>query len=389
MPLVGQSMTRCALVDKIARRVTTQLLPNIIGAQALLDLKAAKLNCLPYVGAVGLSNLGDEAVLDRARRCFPTRRLVAAKQSPFLQRLVLNRCIELRLGILVGGGTVVLADGLLSTLEQAAKHGLPFATFGTGVHDPAFSGALDEHKLERWRAVFKTCAALGVRGPLSKTILDGLQVANARIVGDPGVLFTSREFRQPRPQKVLGVNFGTAWGRVWGHDEHRPRAELAEAIARLKADGWSFRFFCVWPCDLPILHQVIARAGLKDADIVEEYFSAERYIEEVSTCRVFVGMKLHAVILSVCAGVPALALEYRPKVRDYMASIGSESEILRFDQYNGAMLQKAVEGLSEQAHTIALRQWARSRELAETFSEYVTSLNDTIRGWDERCTSRE
>ena len=371
------------LIAKIARRVNMQFLPNLIGAQGLFDVNAAKQNCLPYVGAVGLSNLGDEVVLEVARRSFPTRRLVPAKGSPWLQRFVLNRCIKLRLGLLVGGGTLILSDGLLSTLEQGARHGIPFVTFGSGVHDPAFCGRLDAGKVKRWRAAFKTCAALGVRGPLSRAILDDLGIANAQIVGDPAALYTRCQFHSPRTEKVLGVNIGTAWSRVYGNDEGRPVAELAAAVARLKAAGWSFRFFCVWPYDLPVVRKVMIQAGLDgaEADIVEEYYCAERFIEEVSACRVFLGMKLHAVILSVCAGVPTLGLEYRPKVKDYMASVGAESEVLRLDQYNGEMLADAVEALSEQADTVAFRQWNGSRKLAETFSAYVGLLNAGIGDW--------
>jgi polysaccharide pyruvyl transferase WcaK-like protein len=38
----------------------------------------------------------------------------------------------------------------------------------------------------------------------------------------------------------------------------------------------------------------------------------------------FIGMKLHSVILAMCAHVPSIMLEYRPKALDFMASVGLE-----------------------------------------------------------------
>ncbi len=369
------------MIDRIARRLRLEVLPNLIGAQGYLDMRAAGANALPYVGAVGLTNLGDEALLELARCAFTEHRLVAAKQSPFLQRLVLDRCARAAHGLLVGGGTSLLSDSLLLTLERTAPYATPFVTFGTGVLDPEFHGALDAEKQQRWRAAFAHAAAVGVRGPRSKQILDDLGVPDVRIVGDAATLCVRQSPREPASERVLGVNVGTAWGRVWGGDEQLPLATLAMVLRRFTQDGWHVRFFCVWPYDMPVVRSVAAAAQLDKPDIVEEYFSCERFMREVGTCRLFVGMKLHAIMLAVCARVPAMALEYRPKVRDFMLSIDAPSECIRFDRYDADMLTEAVRSLATAHEAVASRQGDATRKLARTFAAYVTELKALAQQW--------
>jgi polysaccharide pyruvyl transferase WcaK-like protein len=46
-------------------------------------------------------------------------------------------------------------------------------------------------------------------------------------------------------------------------------------------------------------------------------------------CAVVVGEKLHALVLAARLGIPTLALEYRPKCRDFQLSVGRGDRVLR------------------------------------------------------------
>jgi polysaccharide pyruvyl transferase WcaK-like protein len=45
-------------------------------------------------------------------------------------------------------------------------------------------------------------------------------------------------------------------------------------------------------------------------------------LRELSRCSFFIGQRLHSVVLAHACNIPALALQYRPKVADYMSSLG-------------------------------------------------------------------
>lgn len=359
--------------------------PHLLGATRaigdLLESSTASRACALYYGCLSQSNLGDEAVLDQARRCLPHLRLTATGTTSYLEKNVIRTYLARHCATIVGGGTLLLGnESLLTAMEKSLESGSPVATFGTGVIDPCYWNYPEPGLAARWRNALNACQMVGVRGPISKQILDDLGVQGVCCVGDPAVLL--QHDRCPlSDEKILGVNFGTSSGNVWGGDEGRPAAELVSALAHLRRAGWRIRFFCVWPRDLPVIRRIAQELGPPQTDIVEEYHDAARFTVEASACRLFVGMKLHAVILAICAGVPTLALEYRPKLRDFMASISAESEIVRFDVVYAHTLTRAISDIADRADDVALRQWEATRGLCNTFRAYSNSLNRLVSGW--------
>jgi len=60
---------------------------------------------------------------------------------------------------------------------------------------------------------------------------------------------------------------------------------------------------------------------------------------------VFVGEKLHSVILAMCAHTPGVMLEYRPKCRDFMMSMGLGELNIKTDEITGGSISDRVEAL--------------------------------------------
>jgi polysaccharide pyruvyl transferase WcaK-like protein len=66
----------------------------------------------------------------------------------------------------------------------------------------------------------------------------------------------------------------------------------------------------------------------------------------VSRCDVFTGVRLHAAVVAAAAHVPAIALEYQPKCRDFQASIGRERWLVRTDELTAGLLVDMTEELA-------------------------------------------
>jgi polysaccharide pyruvyl transferase WcaK-like protein len=81
---------------------------------------------------------------------------------------------------------------------------------------------------------------------------------------------------------------------------------------------------------------------------------------------VFVGTRLHSVVLATCAFVPSVMLEYRPKCRDYMLSIGQEDYVIRTDKFR-----------SEEV-------WERACELNSERNRFSEALYQSIKPLRER-----
>jgi polysaccharide pyruvyl transferase WcaK-like protein len=142
----------------------------------------------------------------------------------------------------------------------------------------------------------------------------------------------------------------------------------------LVANGWKLRFFSVWPRDVHAIKTLAAEAGLTDYDLVTEYASAKRFIAEAQQCRIFLGFKLHATILAVCAGCATVALEYRPKVRDYMTSINAETWNMRLDVMTEHTLVERLERIEKVSNQVSKQQWRASKALADEFKDYSRCL---------------
>jgi polysaccharide pyruvyl transferase WcaK-like protein len=100
-----------------------------------------------------------------------------------------------------------------------------------------------------------------------------------------------------------------------------------------------------------------------NCDICEIYDDYEKYLDIVGRTKVFIGMKLHAVALATCAYVPSVMLEYNPKCRDYMDSIGQGANTLRTDNFTAEEVWESAGNLLANRNSVA-------KSLFETITEF-------------------
>jgi polysaccharide pyruvyl transferase WcaK-like protein len=264
-----------------------------------------------YVGyAKGTENHGDEALI------WIIRDLLA----PEIEVVFDNEDYDLAL---LGGGTLInqspwLIDFFGEALDRARTgQGL---TLGTGVGDLAFWG----NQFDRWLPLLRRCCAVGVRGPVSLALLEQNGFAQAEMVGDPYLWL--RAPAEPAPQtRRLGVNLGGTNNSLWGDGGDAALLDrMSEALIKLKAGGWNFSWISVWSRDLPLLERVRERVDPTSPPVLDARTQQLESFSALARCEIFIGEKLHACAMAAVAGVPFIALEYQPKVRDFAASLGME-----------------------------------------------------------------
>jgi polysaccharide pyruvyl transferase WcaK-like protein len=175
-------------------------------------------------------------------------------------------------------------------------------------------------------------------------LLDGAGIKGVEVVGDPVLAFALKDINPyPSPNSV-GLNIGTSDGKVWG-DETRIREEITSFARHAKKAGWRVEWFVVWPKDLEMTIAAAQASGCTDHIhvICEDH---EHFIRETRRLTAFIGMKLHATVLATCALTPSIMLEYRPKCRDYMESIGQGHLTFRTSDFRAGELWEIVEGWS-------------------------------------------
>jgi len=211
---------------------------------------------------------------------------------------------------------------------------------------------------------------------MSAELLSDAGVSNVEVIGDPVLAFATEQSpgNTSYITNSIGLNIGQAKGCLWGSEDYIC-AEYVKLAALAKKTGWQVRWFVVYPPDLPITRKV-AQLSETAEEIHEIYFHPQKYIELVRPLSIFVGMKLHAVALATCAFVPSIMLEYQPKCRDYMQSIGQNDMVVRTDKFRAEKIweigctlnsnrQAASEALYYAIKSMQNRQRLKAEELME------------------------
>jgi GT2 family glycosyltransferase len=281
-----------------------------------------------YVGWVGKDNLGDEAML-RAT-------------SELLSWGEVETRGEARDLLLLGGGTLINRNQYLGWLLERDSPRIERAVFGTGVANPGFWGLTEDTK--EWLRWLGTCAYVGVRGPHSaQTLHDWGFKGDVEICGDPA-LALDVGISEPKPGSVLVAPVWTN-GELWGGSDQRVYEELATSIKQWNASGREVTLMSCHPTDdRPIL---LIREMVGDAEIGYHagYLDVTAALHQIASASVVVGERLHACVLAAAAGRPFVALEYRPKVRDFAASVAMEDYVIRTDELKAGGLLELAAGL--------------------------------------------
>lgn len=307
-----------------------------------------------YLGYVGRDNAGDEAILQGQRVLHPDAVLEPMPLGLQWGRVLaaLGRRRVPALGgraVLLGGGTVVGRADWRARLSQVrdAAPGTPVVMLGAGVEDPEFLGRkryTSPEELRAWAPVLAEFAGVSVRGPRSAELLAGVGI-HAPVVGDPALALGDTT---PRPDAVqdglVGVNVAVPED-VHGGDTGAVERSVAEVVARLTRRGARVRLVPMHPHDAAASERlVMSLAGAERArvEIVPTAVGGPDTVAALRPCEVVLGQRLHTVVLGCAAMVPSLAVAYRPKSDDFLASVRRPEWSLRSTDLSAAEVADTV-----------------------------------------------
>jgi polysaccharide pyruvyl transferase WcaK-like protein len=300
-----------------------------------------------YIGWHGNNNLGDEVLLGALKELFGKKiAFYEKKRIGKGVKYIYNSSFEY---ILLGGGTLI--NGGEEYLNQftgiASEQKI---VFGTGVDDPQFWSKIPNayDTINEWVKALNRSDYIGVRGPLSNKLLKEWGVVkDIKTVGDPALFYLRPQISRKRKNKVLGINIGSMSGHLWGGNDNEFLADLTRALKILGNKGWSFKFFPVFCYDIDFIFKAMDMLNGYPVDYVKNYMDINTFMNDLKHVDIFIGEKLHSVILAMCTHTPSIMLEYRPKCRDFMMSIGMENLTVRTDQIIEDQIVDLVETLYE------------------------------------------
>lgn len=307
-----------------------------------------------YVGWVGYDNLGDEAMLEAARRLLPWAQVEVSGTPRHL--------------LVLGGGTLINRSTYLGWLAERDSPRVERAVLGTGVASPAYWGVTEP--VEGWLRWLSTCAYVGVRGPHSEATLrqwgyDG----ELEVCGDPALMFEPGD--ETRSDDLIVVSPAWTSGELWGGSDERVMEVLAESVRTWLREGRQVAFLSCNPADDRPIFETMRAAGHPELDYLAGYRDIDASLELLTRAGLVVGERLHAIVLAAAMGTPFVALEYRPKLADFAASVGAEEAVIRTDSLSTSRIAEASTRATELQPVVAAR--------VSDYRRRLTAAADVIR----------
>jgi len=337
-----------------------------------------------YYGWHGFSNLGDDVIYHATREAFAKDVLFYAAEEDGPLAELLGRRLNFR-AIFLGGGTLI--KGPSAYLRQLRKV-LPiftkakFIIFGTGVGDvemwKSFGVKTDT---ERWRDIVERSDYIGVRGPLSKKHLIEWGVKKEiRVIGDTAVWFAREKVAPKEKTKRIGINLGSTYKeQIHGRNENAVLEFGASLMKRLAQEGWQISLFPMVQEDVEYMNRAVKMAGISDLEMHKNFLDFRYVMKEMEKQDIFIGEKLHSVVLASCVYTPAIMLEYRTKCKDFMMSIGREDWNYRTDNLNLGTIFDRLTELYENLETHQNRIAAQIKKIKAGLETAVSEINSIIR----------
>ncbi|MHC4212020.1 MAG: polysaccharide pyruvyl transferase family protein [Planctomycetota bacterium] len=314
----------------------------------------------------GNQNLGDEVLYESMKELF-YRCSFIEYTGGHAQYLPARIFPIVQYAVLAGGTLINHLKMWRDVASECIKICPNFFVFGAGVRHPSFwvNRAGWINSLDLWKPVLQRCKYVGVRGPMSAELLTDIGVKGVEVIGDPVLVYAKDVFEDDTSgiPNSIGLNIGQSYGNIWGSEEE-VYTEYVKLAMILKKNGWKVKWFVVWPDDLAITQKAANISGTTDY-IYEVYEDHNEYLRLVRPLSVFVGMKLHSVVLSTCAYVPSIMLEYRPKCRDFMKSIGQDAWTFRTDEFR-----------AEEVWEIAVDWNFRRKEVSKALFDSIEPLKN-------------
>lgn len=294
-----------------------------------------------YIGWIGFNNLGDELLWHIFRdTCTKYLDMEKITVKPSMPGTDLKNLDEFDT-VVLGGGSLLL-PGYLQILQNAIHKGKSVLIWGSGldwieesnlnllINDQLTSleQNFKQKDIDVLEEVLEHALFVGVRGPLTKKAIEIMvgkeKSEKVKIIGDPALLLQNKDTIKPHIQdKLIGINWGTTFNRLYGANESLVEEQLVAAVKRLIEKGYKILIYTMWSDDRSHCERLYNKIGdTENVQLDKNIYTEQQMIHKLSTCTATINFKLHANMLSMAAGVPAIPLGYRFKVFDFAALLG-------------------------------------------------------------------
>lgn len=336
---------------------------------------AAGANRLGYIGGHSGENLGDDLLRDAAVSLLGDRFGLMDYELSWHERRLARVGLSGRKyfqGCVLGGGTLI-SNFWAGKVERALAQGLPMWTLGTGA---GACGFIDDESqdLSRWAPMLKEFKGLGVRGPRSVAKLEALGIKGARVIGDSAFALTPEKVQPALDPPTLAFNLSWPGPQDLDNGEQVWIERVRDCLPDLVSAGWRIRPFLMNEQDREPTNLALQKIPTEAVESVVRPPSVSELLTLLSDCQMTLAVRLHAAVLSCCAGVPPLLLSYRDKCMDFMESMGLEQWAIPMQPDRLDSVEASLRHLADESLGMRERVWSTAHGYQEKLKAYSQTI---------------
>lgn len=247
-------------------------------------------------------NLGEEALYRILQQIF-------AKHKVRLFRITDRIKQKHSQTTLIGGGSCL---PLITIFMRPTKY---IYVFGSGVQYPWYYRPFDQALIDRFKSF--NCRFIGVRDNVSKSLLKEWGI-DSKVIGDPCLSLKPPQILEKASNRIA-INIGDARAEYSSKSRGKVVKELTEVCKVLKADGYELILVPFWKENMEDVESLSEQAHVK---VFANWQDIGATMNLLSSCKMFIGEKLHSLVLSAAANTPFVGLAYAPEHFDFVDSVG-------------------------------------------------------------------
>jgi hypothetical protein len=274
---------------------------------------------------VGYGNYGDDVIFDVIKSTFKDVSLKLSDAKPIWATLSKKSSSGMNLPAhLLGGGTLIFRSQYIDPIERLIENKSKIFCFGTGVADTGYwKKTIDAQKVDtlvaRWVSALNSFDYIGVRGPLSKKMLEDFNIKNVEIIGDSALAINILNVKKQSTSSTIGISIGS-------HDPiGRNQSEINDVIATFVKEkslsGFDFCFLQFSEMDKIHAQEIVRKSGISSAELVNFSGDISAFSQSIQHCSFIIGQRLHATVMAAAFNIPFISLGYQPKCQDFAQSI--------------------------------------------------------------------
>lgn len=305
-------------------------------------------------GYYGFRNSGDDtglkAILTGLRALIPNVRITVLSKNPAETRRIygvnsINRMNFLKIislmrksSMLISGGGSLIQDVTsekslsyyLFIIRLAQWTGIKTMLYGNGI-----GPVLNKRRYPRIAKILSRVDAMTLRESDSLRTLEemGVDTKNTYVTADAVFSLVGADFEKSRAElEHLGLKENEKYFCVSVRSWERLAQDFEENVAA--ACRYVYETYGLIPVFIPmqynqdsgICRRIMDKTGVR-AYMLGSHIRLEDMLEIVGKSELVIGMRLHILIYSACAGVPVIGLDYDPKVSSMMKYMGQRYSV--------------------------------------------------------------